>query len=425
MNNFPIDWTSYSLKEICNPTDKYSFTGGPFGSNLKNEHYTETGVRIIQLQNIGDGVFLDSYKIYTSGEKADELKSCNIYPGDLILAKMAEPVARACFVPNGTARYLMCSDGIRVSIDKDKFDSKYICYFINSKFFRENAEKSSSGSTRLRISLKELSKLPIHSPTLPEQKRIAEILTSVDDAIQATEKVIVQAKKVKQGLLQDLLTRGIGHKKFKKTEIGKIPESWRVAQIQTILDALIDCEHKTAPYVEDQNTYFVARTNNIKDGNINWDNAKFTDYGSYKTWTKRGEPEIGDIMFTREAPAGEAALVPRNVKTCLGQRMVLLKPNKNIIMGEFLLSALYSPRVNSKIKARMIGTTVTRINMSDISKIPVPIPPLVEQDKIVKIVSEIENSILENKKKFASLYALKSGLMQDLLTGRVRVRGVA
>ncbi len=72
------DWKEFSIGEIADPTDRYSFSGGPFGSNLKSKEYTEGGVRIIQLQNIGDGHFKDNYKIYTSGEKADELFSSNI-----------------------------------------------------------------------------------------------------------------------------------------------------------------------------------------------------------------------------------------------------------------------------------------------------------------------------------------------------------
>ena len=93
----PEDWEVKTLIDVVDKKVKWSFTGGPFGSNLKSEDYTEKGVRIIQLQNIGDGEFLDNYKIYTSIEKANELLSCNIYHGDIILSKMGDPVARGCF----------------------------------------------------------------------------------------------------------------------------------------------------------------------------------------------------------------------------------------------------------------------------------------------------------------------------------------
>src|SRR5690606_15513882 len=107
-------------------------TGGPFGSNLKASDYTENGVRIIQLQNIGDGVFNDEYRVYTSTKKADELASCNIFPGDILLSKMGDPVARATLVPPIEERYLMASDGIRLKVDEKKFDRNFILEAINS-----------------------------------------------------------------------------------------------------------------------------------------------------------------------------------------------------------------------------------------------------------------------------------------------------
>ena len=127
MNNVvPIGWKLYELKDVALKTDRHSFTGGPFGSNLKSEDYTDYGVRIIQLQNIGDGEFKNKYKIFTSPEKADELSSCNIFPNDIILSKMGDPVARATIIPSFDNRYVMASDGIRLAVDKSRFDTKFI-----------------------------------------------------------------------------------------------------------------------------------------------------------------------------------------------------------------------------------------------------------------------------------------------------------
>ena len=223
LGKIPVDWEVKRLEDTAS-NEKYSFTGGPFGSDLKEDSYTDDGVRVIQLQNIGDGKFLNEYKIFTSEEKAGQLKNCNIYPGDIIIAKMADPVARACIIPDVDKRYLMASDGIRLSVNKEKYDIKLMLYAINSPNFRKNAESHSTGSTRLRIGLTELKNLLIAIPPLKDQKKIAEILTTVDEAIEKTNQIIEKTKEVKKGLMQKLLTRGIGHKKFKKTEIGEIPE---------------------------------------------------------------------------------------------------------------------------------------------------------------------------------------------------------
>lgn len=201
--NFP-DWEQTNLGSVADPNVKWSLTGGPFGSNLKAEDYKESGIRIIQLQNIGDGNFLDSYKIYTSVEKANQLLSCNIYPGEIIISKMGDPVARCCIMPFNQNRYLMASDGIRLVVNKSLFNTKYIHDYINFEDFRKNAIEASTGSTRKRIGLDELKKLLVNYPCLLEQTKIANLFTAIDDKINSTEAQLAAVKQFKQGLLQQM-----------------------------------------------------------------------------------------------------------------------------------------------------------------------------------------------------------------------------
>jgi type I restriction enzyme S subunit len=205
IGEIPEEWKVKKLVDTAR-NEKYSLTGGPFGSDLKEDSYTESGVRVIQLQNIGDGKFLDEYRVFTSEEKADQLKNCNIYPGDIIIAKMADPVARACMIPGSDDRYLMASDGIRLSVNKTKHDVNFVLYAINSPYFRKNAEKHSTGTTRLRIGLTELKNLPIGIPPLEEQKQITEILSSVDGEIERESGHKERLELLKKGLMQVLLT---------------------------------------------------------------------------------------------------------------------------------------------------------------------------------------------------------------------------
>ncbi|PKI09694.1 hypothetical protein CXF78_01430, partial [Shewanella sp. 11B5] len=254
MNNLvPDGWRMYKIKDTANSSDRYSFTGGPFGSDLKSEDYRDNGVRIIQLQNIGDGVFKDKYKIYTSESKADALISCNIYPNDIILSKMGDPVARATIIPNLSPRYVMASDGIRLAIDENNFNTKFIHDTINAEPFRTQAELHSTGSTRKRIGLTQLRELTFICPPLPEQQKIAAILTSVDEVIEKTQAQIDKLKDLKTAMMQTLLTNGVGtkpasadaalnnstacresyipHTEFKDSPVGRIPKSWRVSSL--------------------------------------------------------------------------------------------------------------------------------------------------------------------------------------------------
>jgi type I restriction enzyme, S subunit len=200
------DWVRVYLMATVDPNKKWSFTGGPFGSNLKSEDYTKDGVRVIQLQNIGDGEFKNDYEVFTSFQKADELLSCNIYPGEIILSKMGDPVARACIIPNYQDRYLMCSDGIRLAVDPTRYNTHFIYYIINSPPFRKKAENASSGSTRKRIALNELRSIEFFCPSLQTQTVIAETLMDMDAEIVILKNKLAKICQIKQGMMQELLT---------------------------------------------------------------------------------------------------------------------------------------------------------------------------------------------------------------------------
>jgi len=199
-------WVVKNLGEIADENKKWSFTGGPFGSNLKSSDYTENGIRIIQLQNIGDSVFNNESEVFTSKSKADELISCNIYPGEIILSKMGDPVARACIIPNNHDRYLMCSDGIRLAVNEKEYNTYFIYAYINSPAFRVIAENNSTGSTRKRIGLSQLRSLELKIPKLGDQIAVAEILSSMEEEITTLEKKLSKYKILKLGIMQELLT---------------------------------------------------------------------------------------------------------------------------------------------------------------------------------------------------------------------------
>lgn len=203
---FQGEWEAIRFGDVADQKIQWGFVGGPFGSNLKSSDYVSDGVRILQLQNIGDGQFHDDYSIFTTEEKADELLCNNIYPGEIILSKMGDPVARACFVPHGAKRYLMASDGIRLAVDERRFDKRFVHDYINSPYFRQRAIDASTGSTRQRIGITVLKALPFSAPPLPEQTAIADVLASLAAELTALEARRDKTRQLKQGMMQELLT---------------------------------------------------------------------------------------------------------------------------------------------------------------------------------------------------------------------------
>lgn len=255
---------------------------------------------------------------------------------------------------------------------------------------------------------------------LPEQEKIAAILSSVDDVIKKTRAQIGKLKDLKAGMMQELMTKGVGHTEFKDSPVGKIPVSWAIKSLEDAVYDIVDCEHKTAPYVE-KSEYLVVRTTNVRDGELSYNEMKYTTEHGYQEWTHRATPSYGDVLFTREAPAGESCLVPRNVKLCMGQRMVLLRLDKKIVSPEFFSLFLTSEVAKLAIYELSIGTTVSRINIEDIKKIPCVIPPIAEQVRISKIVQSTQKMISLKNRELESLNSAKKSLMQELLTGRKKV----
>lgn len=402
----PEQWKLIELEDICDKSDKYSFTGGPFGSDLKSCHYTNQGVQVIQLQNIGDGNFINESVVYTSEDKADKLISCNIYPGDIIIAKMAEPVARACKIPNLSSRYLMCSDGIRVVPDKEQYSNDFILYSINSKYFRNNAISNSTGTTRLRIGLSALRKMKLIVPPLKEQEKIADILSTVDSQIDYTDKLIEKTKELKKGLMQRLLTKGIGHKEFKKTEVGEIPVEWEVQYLKDCISVQTGYPFKSSLFNTENIGLPLIRIRDIITSNIS------TFYsGEYG-----GEyiVKLGDILIGMDGEFNIA--IWRNKDGLLNQRICrITSENNNEIYFYYVLQVILK-----RIETETPATTVKHLVIKDMLNRKVSVPSKEEQNRISNILFNLDNQILDYDKKKIKLEELKKGLMQQLLIGKIR-----
>ncbi len=132
---------------------------------------------------------------------------------------------------------------------------------------------------------------------------------------------------------------------------------------------------------------------------------------TYKEWTRRAEPQAGDLIFAREAPAGNVAIIPENIKVCLGQRTVLIRPSRNVFEPEFLTLMLLQPQMQQKLLAHSRGATVQHVNMKDIRALNVgEIPSLSIQKDIVAVV----NNLTEETQRLEALYSRKIAALDEL-----------
>ncbi|GGM28207.1 type I restriction-modification enzyme, S subunit [Paraliobacillus quinghaiensis] len=407
----PEDWLLTPLYEVRDSNDRYSFTGGPFGSDLKTKDYQEEGVRIVQLQNIGDGKFLDNYKIYTSEEKANELLNSNIYPGDIIIAKMAEPLARACFIPNINSRLVMASDGIRLKVDKERFDERYILYYINSKVFRNEAIRRGSGTTRLRIGLSELKSIPIAHPNYLEQKKIADILTTWDKAIDLNEQLIVQRKDQKKWSMQKLLTGEVRLQGF--------DGEWADVKIKDIAKIYLGLTY--TPSYEPNGVPFLS-VKDINGGKINFNNVKYISKDEYESSTANAKPKRGDILFGRVGTLGNPVIITEDIDFCIFVSLGFLRMLDDNIYNYYIKYWMSSNLFKRQVDSLIAGSSQKNLNTGWLKEFKLKLPPIEEQKAIASLLLNFDKEIELREKEREQLQQQKKGLMQLLLTGKVRVK---
>ena len=197
---FSGEWETRTLHEISN-----EMVDGPFGSNLKTEHYTtERQVRIIQLSNIGEAGWNNANVKYTTFSHAAELQRCIVQPGSILIAKMM-PAGRAIICPDNEKSYILGSDVVKV-VPNSSVDSRYLVYATKSRFYLDQIADDTQGSTRARTSVSKLRKTAILFPEKDEQIAIADILSEMDMEIAALEGKIAKYRQIKQGVMQQLLT---------------------------------------------------------------------------------------------------------------------------------------------------------------------------------------------------------------------------
>ncbi|WP_433947040.1 restriction endonuclease subunit S [Paenibacillus sp. SN-8-1] len=417
----PDKWEFIKLGETRKSDDRYSFAGGPFGSDLTSKEYTDSGVQIIQLQNILEGKFNNKYRIFTTEEKADSLGKCNIYPGEIVIAKMAEPVARACIVPEHAPRFLMASDSIRLSPDTERFDKKFLMYAINAPYFRKQAEINSTGTTRLRIGLTNLSNLQIMMPPLKEQQKISEILSTADEQIENTEQLIQKTKELKKSLMQQLLTKGIGHTEFKQTELGEIPVAWEICLLKDISCKLsIGLVTTMTKYYVD-NGIPLIRNSDIKEGYISKRQMVYLD-GDFSNLHESKKLLLDDIVTVHTGDIGTSALITKDLVGCHGFATLNTRVKSNVILPDYLMRYFNSVVAKQQFYNFSTGDGRNNLNLKDFENTKIVVPnSLQEQQKIAEILSTVDEQIDSYEKEKEKQIELKKGLMQQLLTGKLRV----
>lgn len=385
-------------------------------------------VRLLQLGDIGPGLFNDKSSKWISQTRFEELNCTPLLPGDILISRMAEPIARACLVPDFGYTAITAVDVAILRVDPDVADARYVMLMLNSTDFAHRADAVASGVTRKRISRKNLGALPFPLPPLAVQREVREQLEArlvrVADGLATLTSAVAHLDLFRAAIRQDACLGRLTGAPPGRGESGEdglpaLPSSWQwesIAQLaadepRAITDGPFGSNLKTAHYVDEGPR--VIRLQNIGNG-------EFTDIAAHITeehfrTLQAHEARPGDVVM---AAMGEvlprACLVP----DWLGPAIVKadcprLRPRADL-NADYLVVALNSQPVRTQAARIIHGVGRPRLNLKEMKALKVPVPPASEQALIVDTVRRYLAAATELEERFRAAIASAAQLRAAL-----------
>jgi type I restriction enzyme S subunit len=268
-------------------------------------------------------------------------------------------------------------------------------------------------------------------PTKAEQEAVADALSDADALIDSLEQLITKKRQMKYGAMQELLT---GKKRlpgfarsdrYRQTEVGIIPEDWELSPFRQIVASYIDYRGRTPRKLGLEwggGDILALSANNVEMGKINQDKeAYFGSEALYRKWMLQGDCEKGDVLLTMEAPLGNVAQIPDSRRYILSQRVLLIKP-KASVQHDFLAHSMQGSYFQKQLLDNATGSTAKGIQRRKLDTLPVYVPSdKAEQEAIAAILNDINLELSELDVSVSKARQIKQGMMQELLTGRIRL----
>lgn len=408
--DFPNDWKILKIGNLHNRDGNIVQTG-PFGAQLHSADYVKEGVPFILIRNFKNNRIDTSDMPFITEEDAERLKRCRLKEGDIIFSRVGR-IGDTVYVEDFMDGWTISGQLLRIRSDDERIYNKFLNYIIKSNYVQRQINANYVGSTRKSLNSTILEQLKIPIPLMNEQKKIVSYFSNIENIVSYTQKTIYNLYRLKKGLMQSLFTGGIGHTEFRETRLGIIPENWNIMELKDI------CNLRSENYEPKKNSnlkYIGLEHIDSGDSYI----SRFGFEEDVKSTQHRFYSE--DILYGKLRPYLDKAVLV-DFEGISSTDILVLKPIENKIKSEYLVNILHSSRFLNYIISTMSGTTLPRTNWRDLSKFSVKLPPYREQIDICEILSIIDLRI-ENQRKFLSEYnILRKGLMQDLLTGKKRVK---
>ena len=402
----PDEWEALSLGE-----HSQIFRGGSPRPIQEFLTTSDTGVNWIK---IGD-VDADAKYITATEEKIipeGVSRSRMVYEGDLILSNSMSYGRPYIMNIQGCVH-----DGWLVIQKYDKaFDRDYLYYALSSNLTMQQYIAMAAGSSVQNLNKEKVAKVVLPKPEIPEQKKIAEILSDADVLITDLQKLIRKKKDIRQGTMQMLVTG--------KKRLNGYSGEWVKINLakNSKLKARIGWQGlTTADYLDEGYSYLITGTD-FQDGQIKWNGCHFVNYDRYVQ-----DPNIqvtdGDLLLTKDGTIGKVAYVT-NLKrpATLNSGVFVVKPITDAYTAHFMFYVLESSVFKEFLQQLSAGSTINHLYQKDLVKFDLFVPPTIEeQEAISEILFDMDSEIHKLEDKLNKYEEVKQGMMEELLTGKVRL----
>lgn len=420
----PDDWEVKELGEIAFVT---KLAGFEFTAHVK---YSDQGT-IIALRglNVRQGYLeLEDVK-YIDNSNFSKLNRSKLFKDDLLFTYVGT-VGNVALVDKNDSYYL--APNVALIRNMKQICSQYIMYLLlSTSFFNSQIKTLMSTTSQAALSMTNirLFKIPL-PPTLAEQQKIAKALSDVDNVISTLEKLITKKKNLKQGTMQQLLTgkkRLPGFAKssdFKQTEIGEIPEDWEVVNISRMctIKARIGWQGLKSDEYLDTGDYLLITGTDFDNGFINWKNCSYVTEWRFKQ-DKNIQIKKGDVLITKDGTIGKVAFLNEvPMAGTLNSGVFVVRPKDYDLIDSVFLSLIFkSFWFDNFLEQITSGSTIVHLYQKDFVKFNYILPSKPEQTAIANVLSSMDKEIEGLEAKLGKYRDLKTGMMQQLLTGMIRL----
>lgn len=419
----PVDWEVATLSHFSEFITKGA-TPTTYGFDWVN-----TGILFLRSECVSKNGFSLNGTMYISKEANEVMKRSQIEGGDILMT-ITGNVGRVCIFPKKYMHGNINQHIAKIRLNDSSINKNYVFqYLLQEKVIRDYY-KITTGQAYPQLSLQQVRSTKLILPPLAEQKKIAQILSTWDQAIAKTRELIEQKKLLKKGLMQNLLTGKLRFGEFvqkegyKKTKLGDIPVDWEVVKFKELYEKPIRdfgsfSSTKLITFLESGIPFIKSEM--IDFGKIKWETIFYISKEVHQKLNK-SVVHPKQILFSKIGSAlGKAVVYEGEYGECNSNaaiaKITIDEEKADRYFTTYILNSSLSKR---QFKMRIISL-LPRLNLGDINSVLFPLPPLTEQKKIAQVLSNSDQEIQNLEAQLAQFQAQKKGLMQQLLTGAVRV----